>query len=173
VGSLVFLWLSGVDPALGYARDRVVQAFRLASGSMEPRIRRGDHVLVSKSRQFRPGRGEIVLSTFPADPTMAFLKRVVAVPGDTVEIHDKTLFVNRVPQREPYAIRTDATIRRADMTPRDNFGPYVVPEGSFFLLGDNRDNSNDSRHFGPVLKSQIKGRAYKIYWPLDRAGRLR
>jgi signal peptidase I len=98
------------------------------------------------------------------------VKRVVGLPGDTVELRDKKVWVNGLKLYEPYAWRADSTVYPANLAPRDNFGPVTVPERAWFVLGDNRDNSNDSRMTGCVAASSVIGRAYRIYWPLDRAG---
>jgi signal peptidase I len=171
-----------------FARTYVVQAFKIPSGSMEQNLLIGDHILVNKFifgpvsapleggvlpvREIR--RGDIVVFKFPEDPYRDFIKRCVGLPGDTVELRDKALLVDGLPvSDESYVFHTDArTFPRLPLLSeslwrRDNFGPYVVPAGQYFFLGDNRDNSNDSRFWGPVPRANVKGRAFMIYWSYD------
>jgi signal peptidase I len=171
-----------------FARTFVVQAFKIPSGSMEQNLLIGDHILVNKfiygptlgafesrllpTRQVR--RGDIVVFKFPKDPERDFIKRCMGLPGDTVEVIDKRLFVNgRLVHDEGYTYHTDEHILpRTPFTGdifhnRDNFGPRVVPAGQYFCMGDNRDNSNDSRFWGEVPASNLKGRAFMVYWSFD------
>jgi signal peptidase I len=171
-----------------FARTFVVQAFKIPTGSMEENLLVGDHILVNKmiyGRTVSPlerrplplrevRRGDVVVFKFPEDPTRDFIKRCVGLAGDTVEIRDKQLFVNgeavreegytyhRDPRTYPRSPFIDEGFRR-----RDNFGPVAVPPGHYFCLGDNRDNSNDSRFWGPVPESYVKGRALLVYWSFD------
>ena len=168
-----------------FARTWVVQAFKIPSGSMEQNLLVGDHILVNKfvygpalyawedvllpRRELR--RGDVVVFQFPSEPERDFIKRCMALPGDTVELRDKQLHVDGRPvAEEGYVFHTDQrTFPRLPLLSeslwrRDNFGPYQVPAGQFFFLGDNRDNSNDSRFWGPVGRGAIKGRALVVYW---------
>jgi signal peptidase I len=167
-----------------FARTYVVQAFKIPSGSMEQNLLIGDHILVNKfiygpttlplARHLLPvrdvRRGDIVVFKFPEDATRDFIKRCVGLPGDEIRIVDKALLVNgRQVHDEGYTYHTDPySIPRSPFAPsnrsRDNFGPFVVPPGSYFCMGDNRDNSNDSRFWGPVPATHVKGRAFMIYW---------
>jgi signal peptidase I len=160
-------------------RSSVVEAFWVPSGSMLPTIQIGDHLFVNKlAYKVRVPflgtaladtgslqRGDIVVFLHPTDGTTDLIKRVVAVAGDTVEIRDKRLFVNGHTVEDPYARFVDRQTRGA---PRDNFGPAVVPPGKFFVLGDNRDQSYDSRYWGFAEVESIKGKATFIYWSWDR-----
>jgi signal peptidase I len=171
-----------------FARTWVVQAFKIPSGSMEQNLLIGDHILVNKfiygpapsalERAFLPvrplRRGDVVVFQFPGDPERDFIKRCVGLPGDTIELHDKQLSVNGRPvDDETYVYHSDKrTFPRLPLLSeslwrRDNFGPYRVPEEQYFFLGDNRDNSNDSRFWGPVSQSALKGRALLVYWSSD------
>ncbi len=171
-----------------FARTWVVQAFKIPSGSMEQNLLIGDHILVNKFAYgptrfawerallpVRPARrGDVVVFQFPADPARDFIKRCIGLPGDTVELRDKALFVNgRAVRDEAYVYHSDArTFPRLPLLSeslwrRDNFGPYLVPADQYFFLGDNRDNSNDSRFWGPVGQTAIKGRALLVYWSSD------
>lgn len=167
-------------------RTFIIQAFKIPSGSMLSTLQIGDHILVNKVfmgtpvdipftniNLFRmPGfrkveRGDIIVFKYPEDPKRDFIKRAVAVSGDTVESKDKTVYVNGRKLVEPYIQHVDPDIRPPGADPRDNFGPVVVPEGSVFVMGDNRDQSYDSRFWGFVDMSQIKGNAVIIYWSWD------
>jgi signal peptidase I len=170
-------------------RSSVVEAFWVPSGSMLPTIQIGDHLFVNKlayglhidvpfsSRSFvltrwRPlHRGDIVVFVSPVDRNVDLIKRVVAVAGDTVEIRQKKLFINGEPVPDPHATFTDK--RNTEAIPRDNFGPVTVPEGKFFVMGDNRDQSYDSRYWGFANERDVKGKATFIYWSgwkFDRLG---
>jgi signal peptidase I len=155
-------------------RATVVQAYKIPSGSMKPTLLVGDHLLANKFIYgeklpfmntkilvFRkPERGDIVIFPCPVEPDKNFIKRVVAVEGDVIEERDKHLFVNGKPVSEPYVQHTDKFMS----VRRDNFGPYLVPHGKVFVMGDNRDHSYDSRYWGYVDIKNIKGEAFMIYW---------
>jgi signal peptidase I len=174
-----------------FARTYVVQAFKIPSGSMEENLLIGDHILVNKfvygpapsafERAILPvrevRRGDVVVFKSPEDPTRDFIKRCVALPGDQVEIIGKKLFVNGEPIDETaYTYHTDhQTYPRSRFSVpqhryRDNFGPEIISAGRYFCLGDNRDNSNDSRFWGSVPEEMIKGRAVLIYWSYESDG---
>jgi len=174
-----------------FARTFVLQAFKIPTGSMEENLLVGDHVLVNKfvygptvsqieerllpRRQIR--RGDVVVFKFPEDPSRDFIKRCVGLPGDVIEIKSKRLVVNGQmvedlsytrhddPRTYPRSLLMSSSYRR-----RDNFGPYTVPAGNYFCMGDNRDNSNDSRFWGPVPASHVLGRAFMVYWSFDAKG---
>jgi signal peptidase I len=163
-------------------RSSVVEAFWVPSGSMLPTIQIGDHLFVNKlayslhipftsievARWGAVGRGDIVVFLSPAKGgneeggRIDLIKRVVAVGGDTVEIHNKKLYVNGDPIEDSHANFVDA--RHQSVPTRDNFGPVTVPEGKIFCLGDNRDNSHDSRYWGFADVKDVKGKATFIYW---------
>jgi len=142
----------------------VAQSFLVQGDSMEPSLHDGERLLVDKvTYRFRPPeRGEIIVFSFPKDPRRKFIKRVIGVPGDIVEIRDRQLVINGVPIVEEY-------IRGPMYQP---YGPITVPEGTVWVLGDNRNNSEDSRFpdVGPVPLNLIVGRALFVYWPLGEAG---
>jgi signal peptidase I len=176
-------------------RSSVVQAFWVPSGSMLPTIQIGDHIFVNKlaygfqlpfvgqvAKFSEPERNEIVVFVSPVDHSTDLIKRIVAVAGDQVEIRGKRLFVNGTPVTEPYAHFTDrsgqlvpaatymaknGSAAAAGGAPRDNYGPITVPEGKFFVLGDNRDRSYDSRFWGFADVADVKGRATFVYWSWD------
>lgn len=147
----------------------IVQAYRFPSGSMEPTLLIGDHILVDRSQSARnPKRGDLIVFEYPEDPTKDFIKRVVAVGGDTVEIRDKVLSINGKTAKETYIAHKETNIIPASQNPRDNYGPQVVPKDSYFVLGDNRDRSYDSRFWGAVSKDKVKGTVKNLYWSWDK-----
>jgi signal peptidase I len=103
------------------------------------------------------------------DDCKDFIKRVIAVGGDKIEVRDKRVYVNGIPLDEPYTIHNDLTV---EGPPRDNFGPFTVPRGNFFAMGDNRDQSYDSRFWGVVSLDEVKGKAFIMYWSWDNEGKL-
>ncbi len=150
-------------------KQYVIQAFKIPAGSNVPTILIGDHVLVNKYiyKFHQPQRNDWVIFIFPKDEKIDYLKRVVALPGDQVEIKDKKLYINNQLVSEPFIINSTASIIDKSKSPRDNFGPITVPEKSYFLLGDNRDNSFDSRFWGFVKEEKIKGKAEIVYFSYD------
>jgi signal peptidase I len=176
-----------------------VQAFKIPSGSMIPTLLIGDHILVSKLSygiqlpkdcefqisfppvtcyastmltQFDPPRqGDIIVFRYPEDENKDFIKRVVGTPGDTIAIQNKKVYVNGVVlQDETYTQRIDPGVIDGRINPRDNFGPVTVPPDSYFVMGDNRDQSLDSRFWGFVKMDKIKGRAFLVYWSWNGHG---
>ena len=163
----------GFNSMMGnYIKSSYVQAFKLPSESMQPTLLVGDHVLVDKRASARDlQRGDLVVFRYPKDPTVDFMKRVVAIGGDKVEIRDKGLFVNDKLQNEPYVQYSDPDIIPRQRDPRDNFGPIIVPAQSYFVLSDNRDRGTDSRFYGVVNKMLVKGKLLTIYWSWDKTNR--
>ncbi len=164
-------------------RTFAVQAFKIPSGSMKPTLLVGDHLLVSKSSYGiklpfsdrviiplgQPERGDIVVFRFPEDRDKDFIKRVIALPGETVEVRNKQVYINGKPLDDPWGHYSDRVILPPGVQPRDNFGPITVPAGQYFVMGDNRDQSYDSRFWfggrgGLVPIQDILGRAIVIYW---------
>jgi signal peptidase I len=160
-------------------RSSVVQAFWVPSGSMLPTIEIGDHIFVNKlaysvrlpligAELLKTGslqRGDVVVFVSPIDPSTDLIKRVIALPGDTVEIRNKQLYVNGEKVSDPHAHFADAAIMANGH--RDNMPPKKVPEGKFFVMGDNRDRSYDSRFWDFANISDIKGKATFVYWSRD------
>jgi signal peptidase I len=163
----------GFNSMMGnYIKSSYVQAFKLPSESMQPTLLVGDHVLVDKRASARDlQRGDLVVFRYPKDPTKDFMKRVLAIGGDKVEIRDKVLFVNDKLQNEPYVQYSDPDIIPRQRDPRDNFGPIIVPAQSYFVLSDNRDRGTDSRFYGVVDKMLVKGKLLTIYWSWDKTNR--
>ncbi len=164
-----------------FIRAYFVQAFKIPSGSMIPTLLIGDHILVNKFLYGtvlpfsdmrvlvirKPERGDIIVFRYPEDRSRDFIKRVIAVEGDRIESRDKVIIVNGEKAVEPFVQHTDQSLRPAGVEPRDNFGPIVVPKGKFFMMGDNRDQSYDSRYWGFVDMKDIRGKALVIYWSWD------
>src|SRR6185369_2429736 len=162
-------------------RTFVIQAFKIPSGSMEDTLLIGDHLLVTKflygtkipftdKKIFKirdPQRGDVVVFEYPEDPSKDFIKRVVGLPGDVVEGREKKVFVNGKPFENPHEIHKEREIIPKAQNPRDTFGPITVPADSYFVMGDNRDRSYDSRFWGFVKSSKIKGKAFIKYWSWD------
>lgn len=164
-----------------FIRAYFIQAFKIPSGSMIPTLLVGDHILVNKfiygtklpfsDKRFlvlrKPARGDIIVFKYPEDPSRDFIKRVIAIEGDMIESRNKIVYVNGKPLNEPYMQHTDSSLRPQGADPRDNFGPVIVPGDKCFMMGDNRDQSYDSRYWGYVDMKQIKGEALIIYWSWD------
>jgi signal peptidase I len=165
-------------------RTFVVQAFKIPSGSMLPTLQIGDHILVNKFlygprleiplTQMSLGRlpglrkprpGDVVVFIWPKDRSKDFIKRVVAVEGQTIEVKNRQVFIDGKPWDDPHA--TWVMQRGLGGAAGDNYGPYTVPPDHVFVMGDNRDQSYDSRFWGPVPIADIKGQALVIYWSWD------
>ncbi len=142
-----------------------VQAFKIPSRSMIPTLLIGDHVLADMRAYHDrpPDRGEMIVFDYPVDPAKVFMKRVIGLPGETIEIRDKAVFIDGSPLDEPYVAHVEGA-NPSTLSPRDNFGPLEIPTGSYFVMGDNRDRSYDSRFWGPVAGAAIHGRIHVIYW---------
>lgn len=194
IGTAVILFL--------VVRTFLVEAFKIPTGSMENTLLVGDFLLVNKAVYgselpiarmrvpgiSRPTRGEVVVFHPPHDPSKNYVKRIVGLPGDTLAMRDKVLYVNGEAQDEPYVRHVDQfgdpidsrmewqraylvsgkRARHRFAPSRDNWGPIVVPDGKFFALGDNRDNSEDSRYWGFVDVQAIRGRPMFVYYSFDR-----
>lgn len=157
-------------------RKFVIQAYKIPSGSMLETLQIGDHILVNKFIYYfkDPQRGDILVFKYPKDKKRDFIKRVVGLPGDTLEIRDKTVYINGSPIDESYAVFKDRENTFNKNHPayyidpyarnRDNFGPKVIPKENYFMMGDNRDFSQDSRYWGFLDRELIEGKALIIYW---------
>jgi signal peptidase I len=167
-------------------RAFVVQAFKIPSGSMKPTLLVGDHILVNKfiygiklrvpfsSLNYTlipissPKRNDVVVFIYPVDPKKDFIKRVIGLPGDTVQVKNKRVYINNLPIVDPHGVHSDQMIIPEAEQPRDNTGPIIVPPHKYFVMGDNRDESYDSRYWGFVDQKEIIGEAFIIYWSWDR-----
>ena len=167
-----------------FVRTWVVQAFKIPTGSMENNLLIGDHLLVNKfvfgpaptalERAVLPvrdiRRGDIVVFKYPDEPERDFIKRVIGLPGETLELRDKKIYINGQPLAEPYVHYIDSTHSASEVTSfdvRERYGPVQVPPDQYFVMGDNRDNSQDSRYWGFLKRSYIKGKAVFIYWSYE------
>ena len=169
-----------------FIRTFVIQAFKIPSGSMEPTLLIGDHILVSKFsygihipnvipfiglKLFPdiilfpklPELGDIIVFKFPRDERRDFIKRVVGLPGDLLQVKSQKLYINEKPYADPHAYHRELPSAEP-LVPRDDFGPVRVPEGHLFMMGDNRENSQDSRYWGFLDFKKVKGKALVIYW---------
>jgi signal peptidase I len=180
--------------ALGI-RTTLVQAYEIPSGSMEPTLLVGDHLIANKLAYglrtpdsifglhipglpygrylFRTGavhRGDVIIFVSPPDPSVDLIKRVIAVGGDTVQIVNGHPWLNGAPMPDPHAHFTVPDSERSANSPRDSLGPLKVPPGELFVMGDNRDDSYDSRFWGFVPLANVEARAMFIYWPWDADG---
>ena len=163
-----------------FIRTFLVQAFKIPSGSMLPTLQIGDHLLVNKFlyglripivgkrvfQVFHPEHDDVIVFVYPEDRSKDFIKRVKAVAGDTIEVRNKVVYINGERIEDPHAFYApDARLLPASV--RDNYGPFTVPEGQVFVMGDNRDHSHDSRFWGTVPIDDILGKAFILYWSWD------
>lgn len=151
-------------------RTFVIQAFKIPSGSMIPTLVVGDHILVNKFIYCfkEPQKGDIIVFKYPDDHKIDYIKRTIGVEGDEIQIKDKQVYINGKMIEEPYIIHNDSNIIHLDFNPRDNYGPVIVPKDSYFMMGDNRDSSRDSRYWGFVKRDEIRGKAFVIYWSWNK-----
>ena len=170
-----------------FVRTFVVQAFKIPTGSMENNLLIGDHLLVNKfvfaptataleraALPVRPiHRGDVLVFKFPEDPERDFVKRVIGLPGEKLEMREKRIFINDKPLDEPYVHFLEPPAvpsafhetTSADL--RERYGPVTIPADQYFMMGDNRDNSQDSRYWGYLPRSYVKGRALMVYWSYE------
>jgi signal peptidase I len=173
--TLIFVWVF---------TNHIAQATEVPTESMKPTILAGDHFFLDKVafpanypeaiQKYLPARtihrGDIIAFWSPEDRQLRLVKRVIGLPGETVEIRNRQVFINGVALKEPYKVHIDPnSYPRASWVPRelqrrDNFGPQVVPPNHYFMMGDNRDNSNDSRFWGFADRADFIGRPTFIYW---------
>jgi len=169
-----------------FIRTFVIQAFKIPSGSMKETLLIGDHILVSKFaygthipneipflniKLFddiiffpkQPERGDIIVFKYPKDEKRDFIKRVIGVPGDLLEVRHQKVFINGKPYEDRHARHTESP-SDSSLVPRDDFGPVLVPDNHLFMMGDNRENSQDSRYWGFLDINKVRGKALMIYW---------
>jgi signal peptidase I len=167
-----------------FVRTFVVQAFKIPTGSMENNLLIGDHLLVNKfvygpaatpvERTLLPigsiHRGDVLVFKYPEQPDRDFIKRVIGLPGETLEVREKKVYINGNALDEPYAhfltpaAEASAFHEVTSFDVRERYGPVTIPPDHYFMMGDNRDNSQDSRYWGFLPRENIKGRALVIYW---------
>ena len=170
-----------------FIRTFVVQAFKIPTGSMENNLLIGDHLLVNKfvfgpaassvERMLLPmgtiHRGDVIVFKYPEEPDRDFIKRVIGLPGETLELKAKKIYINGAPLDEPYVHfleppNTDTDIHEVtSIDVRERYGPVTVPPNQYFVMGDNRDNSQDSRYWGFLQRDYVKGKALLIYWSYE------
>lgn len=163
-------------------RTGVIQSFKIPSGSMEDTLLIGDCLLVNKftygiklpfsDRRLPalrdPQRGEVIVFRYPEDRSKDFIKRVIGLPGDEILVRDKRVYVNGAPYLNPHEVHKEANTLPRELNPRDNFGPVRVPANAYFVMGDNRDRSYDSRFWGFVGGGDLVGPALIKYWSWDQ-----
>lgn len=162
-----------------FIRTFIVQAFKIPSSSMVPTLEVGDHILVWKfiygmkiplvdKKLFvrSPDRGDIIVFIYPKDETKDFIKRVIALPGEKIQIIGREILINDRPIADPWGHYKRNHVDTGSI--RDNYGPKTVPPNSLFVMGDNRDNSQDSRYWGFVDVNSVKGEAFIIYFSWDK-----
>jgi signal peptidase I len=156
-----------------FVRTFLVQAFKIPSGSMKPTLLIGDYILVNKfiygikipfTRKTlmpirRPAREDVIVFIFPLDNSVDFIKRVIGLPGDTIEIKNRNIYINGIPYNDTHGVYGTLSNSSTDF-----YGPEKVPDNHLFVMGDNRDNSRDSRFWGFVPMELVKGKAFIIYW---------
>jgi signal peptidase I len=170
-----------------FIRTFVVQAFKIPTGSMENNLLIGDHLLVNK---FAMGptatslehallpvenikRGDVLVFKYPVEPDRDFIKRVIGLPGETLELREKKVYINGKPLDEPYVHFLQAPSTGGELSEvtssdvRERYGPVTVPPTQYFMMGDNRDNSQDSRYWGFMPRENVKGKALVIYWSYE------
>ena len=165
----IYILLFALSFGLSYVDDYLIglKSYKIPSGAMLPTIQIGDHILADQ-RPRNIKRKDLIIFEYPEDPRRDFIKRIVAVGGDVIESINRELYINGAKINEPYITHTETTILPGEVSKRDNFGPITVPENSIYVLGDNRENSHDSRFWGFVDKDAIRGRALYIYWSKDK-----
>ena len=161
-----------------FIRTFVVQAFKIPSGSMEPSLLVGDHILVNKFIYgvkipflrktiipfYDPQREDIIVFIYPVDKSKDFIKRVIGLPGDTIEMIGTQIHINGKPFQDQHGFYANSNEKGSNLGNPNRFGPITVPANHFFVMGDNRDHSYDSRFWGFVPTDSIKGKAFIIYW---------
>ena len=170
-----------------FIRTFVVQAFKIPTGSMEENLLIGDHLLVNKfvfgptvsplERKLLPvteiKRGDVIVFKYPEEPERDFIKRVIGLPGETLEVREKKVYINGKPLDEPYAhyllpVSTPTEFHEVtSFEVRKRYGPVTVQADQYFVMGDNRDNSQDSRYWGFLPRGNVKGKALIIYWSYE------
>jgi len=168
-----------------FIRTFIVQAFKIPSGSMIPALAIGDHILVNKLSYgvrvpflerylldySKPDRGDVVVFIFPEDRSKDFIKRVIGIAGDTVEVRAKKVYINGKQVDDAHAHFAGYDPQAGGAGSGDEYGPKVVPENHVFVMGDNRDRSYDSRFWGYVSLDDVRGKAFLIYWSWDGSDR--
>ncbi len=165
-----------------FVRSFFIQAFKIPSSSMEPTLLIGDHLLVNRLSYVvkvpftdivifeldKPNQGDVIVFRYPVDRSKDFIKRVIAGEGDTLEIKDKIIYVNGKKIQDPWGFRSNEPSVPGFLSPKDNLQPVKVPKDSYFVMGDNRDRSLDSRFWGFVRKEDLVGKAFVLYFSWEK-----
>ncbi len=170
---IIYLIVIAVSLTVDYSvsnavKENIIKPFLIPTGSMEPTLLTGD-CLLSNQLYFgthNPARGEVVIMKYPRNEKIAYIKRIIGMPGDTLESSNKIVYINHQKVDEPYIKAVDPNQSRISVR-RDNYGPVIIPSNEYFVMGDNRDNSLDSRDWGTVKRHQIIGKPMFIYWSWD------
>jgi signal peptidase I len=159
----IFILLLAISLWRGLSFFSTFQAFKIPTKSMEPTLEDGDHLFADMTayNHAAPQRGDVAIFKYPKDESSKHIKRVIGLPGEKIEIIKRTVYIDNQPLKEPYCKYIDPT--SIDVY----YGPYMLPKDKYFLLGDNRDNSMDSRFFGFVDRSKFLGKARYLYLPKD------
>jgi signal peptidase I len=160
-----------IQPLAGsWIKNNIVRAFKIPSSSMKPTLLNGDRLIANMTiyKKEKPNRGDVVVFLYPKDRPQIYVKRIMAVEGDIIEIRNKQIFLNGLPSDDKYGIHVDNHIIPGSELPRDNLRSIKIPNGCVFLMGDNRDESFDSRFWGPINSKDIIGKAIYIYWSWDK-----
>ncbi len=159
-----------------FVRTFVFQTFKIPSGSMEDTLLIGDHLIVDKFGSRPLDRGQVVVFKSPEQPETDLIKRVIGLPGETVELRGRTVYIDGKPLTEPYtrfmlteSVLDDATLGGGSGDVRRSYGPVTVPPDHFFMMGDSRDNSRDSRYWGFMPRTHLRGRALFVYFSLGES----
>jgi signal peptidase I len=160
-----------IQPSLGSSiKNNIASSYKIPSSGMDPALLVGDYLLANMKiyKNEKPKRGDIVIFEFPKDPSKDFIKRVIGLEGEKVEIVGDRIYINEKEIEDPWR-HFENKDKNTNMQTSENFGPVLVPKDSFFVLGDNRDNSQDSRYWGFVNTKKIKGKALYIYWAKNKS----
>jgi len=164
-----------------FVRSFIIQAYKIPSGSMEPTLLVGDYLFVNRLHYVvkipvvdtvlytlgKPKRGDIVVFRYPQNTSMDYIKRVIATEGETVEIKDKIIYINGKKIEDPWGHFRDTAVIPGILSQKDNMKPFTIPKDAYFVMGDNRDNSQDSRFWGVVRKEHLVGKALILYFSWD------
>ncbi len=167
---IVILVVSGINQSVSTAfRENILKAYKIPSRSMQPTIEAGDYLFCNQLyyRDHNPAREDLVIFKYPKNEKVEYIKRIVGIPGDMVELKQNTLYVNGKKVSEPYAL-----YNHAENSEAADYGPYFVSDDEYFVMGDNRNNSSDSRDFGTIRRQSIRGKAVFVYfsWNKDTPG---
>jgi signal peptidase I len=167
---IIFLLSVAIRPLLGWTiRNNIARAYKIPSSAMEPTVLVGDHLIADMKiyKSEKPKRGDIIIFEFPKDPSKDFIKRVIGLEDEKVEIINNKIYINEKLLDDPWGYLEDRGLVKGSPV-LEKFGPVVVPKDSLFALGDNRNNSQDSRFWGFVNIKKVKGKALYLYWAKNK-----